>query len=195
MRLYILSAPLLVFGLVISYKDIVSFLLPDEYFLGSLVLPIVAFSGLFVGIMHRYTQVLTFHMRMDVIFMCSASALFVNILFCYMITPLLGLVGAALSTTIAYATWLLLIRLAVQNYIYPLFPWSTLIRVCCALIIAAFPVLGFFRTEFINRFLTLALSAVIGLFAYCFSLYFLGEINKKEIKSIAFLIFKKIGNS
>lgn len=61
MRLYLLAAPPLVLGIALLAPQIVAILLPEKYGEGAPVLAIVATAGLCVGILHRYSLLLSFH--------------------------------------------------------------------------------------------------------------------------------------
>ena len=184
MRLYLLAALPLIVGLVILSPYIIAILLPAKYAEGALVLPVVAVGGLFVGIMHRYSLLLSFHKRTDIIMWCSAGALLVNLLSCYLLIPQFGLVGAASSTLLAYAIWFLLIRAAAMQYRGPIFPWITLIRVCVALVGGAGGMYAIIFAKFsIGLFMLLA-SFVAGLIAYVILLFLLGEVSRKEVIAI-----------
>lgn len=188
MRLYLLVASPLVLALAILSPSIVNILLPEQYHSGALVLPAVAMGGLLVGVMHRYSLVLSFNKRTDIIMWCSACALLLNIISCFLLLPKFGILGAAFSTLIAYASWLLFIRLAASKYSSPQFPWSTFFRVCGALIIAATTMYCIKYQKFTSELLTLALSSILGFIAYGLTLLLLKEFTQKEVKSIASII-------
>ena len=192
MRLYLLAAPPLVLVLAILSRDLVMLLLPDQYHSGAEILPIVAFSGLFIGIMHRYSLLLSFHKRTDIIMWCSLAALVINLISCNLLVPKHGLLGAALSTAIAYVGWLMLVRLAALKYIGPRFPWNTLYRVICALIISAVVMVSLLQTAVLDGFFAISICLIIGMTSYTLSLFLLGEIKRDEIKSAAFAFKNRI---
>lgn len=188
MRLYLLAAPPLVLVLALLAPQIIALLLPAKYGEGESVLAIVAAAGLCVGVLHRYSLLLSFHKRTDLIMWCSACALFVNIISCFLLLPKYGIVGAAYSTLIAYASWLLVIRLAASKYSSPQFPWPTFFRVCGALLIAATAIYCITCQEFASELLTIALGFIFSFIAYGFTLLLLKEVTLKEVKSIASMI-------
>lgn len=195
MRLYLLVAPPLVLALAILSPNIVKTLLPVQYHSGAIVIPVVAAGGLLVGVMHRYSLVLSFNKRTDIIMWCSACALLVNIISCFFLLPKYGILGAACSTLIAYALWLLFIRLAASKYSSFHFPWPTFFRVCGALIIAATTMYCITYQEFASEPLELAASSILGFIAYGLALLFLNEITLNEVKSIASIISKRFNKS
>ena len=194
MRLYLLIAPPLVLVLAILSPNIVKILLPEQYHSGAFILPAVATGGLLVGVMHRYSLVLSFNKRTDIIMWCSASALLVNISSCFLLLPKYGILGAAFSTLIAYASWLLFIRLAASKYSLPQFPWATFFRVCGALIVAAATIFYIKHQEFSSNFLVLALSSVFGFIVYGLTLILFKEVTQKEFKLIISIISTRFNN-
>ena len=192
MRLYLLAAPPLVAGLAILSPHIVAVLLPAKYAEGAFVLPIVALGGLFVGIMHRYSLLLSFHKRTDIIMWCSVIALAVNLASCLLLIPIWGFVGAAISTLLAYAALLILIRLAALKYIGPSFPWMTLLRVTTSLIVGSgifYACMGIFPDTG-PAFFSIVL--LLGFLVYLVTLYALREITRKDLKSVVDSIASKI---
>lgn len=184
MRLYLVAAPPLAAALVVMSPHIVKQLLPSSYESGAEILPIVAVSGLFVGILHRYSLLLSFHKRTDLIMWCSFIALTVNLTSCWILIPTYGLIGAAISTLITYVAWLMLVRFASTNFLNPPFPWKTLFRVLVAAIM-------FFLTYEIlchylkpDNLLLHLIFTTIGFTTYTMTLLALKEFNKSELQSI-----------
>jgi O-antigen/teichoic acid export membrane protein len=195
MRLYLLVAPPLVLALAILSASISKILLPDQYHSGAFVVPVVATGGLLVGVLHRYSLVLSFNKRNDIIMWCSACALLVNIISCFLLIPKYGILGAAYSTLIAYALWLIFIRLAASMYSPPQFPWSTFFRVCSALLITAMAIYCIKYQELTSDLSTLALSFVFGFIAYGLTLFLLKEFTLNEVKSICSIIFTRFNKA
>jgi O-antigen/teichoic acid export membrane protein len=193
MRLYLLAAPPLVVALAILSPHIVALLLPDQYQAGTLVIPIVALGGLFVGVLHRYSLLLSFHKRTDTIMWCSAGALLMNLLSCALLIPKFGIIGAAISTTIAYAAWLLFIRLAAMQYHGPKFPWKTMMRCCLALLILSAVMVSILQINFFSTAFNVVLGSILGFITYGATLYILGEIRQDELKYFYLSIRSKLG--
>ncbi|MDO8989268.1 MAG: polysaccharide biosynthesis C-terminal domain-containing protein [Sideroxyarcus sp.] len=192
MRIYLLAAPPLVVALAILSPHIVGLLLPAQYQAGALVLPIVAAGGLFVGVMHRYSLLLSFHKRTDTIMWCSAGALLVNLLSCVLLIPKFGIIGAAISTVVAYASWLFFVRLAATKYHGPSFPWLTFFRASGALLVAAAAMVSILQLELTYKPLMLVLSFVFGMFAYSFALYLFREITQKDVQAVVSIISSRL---
>jgi O-antigen/teichoic acid export membrane protein len=184
MRFYLLVAPPFVLYLTTCAGRIIAFFLPEGYATGTTIIGIIATSGLLVGIMHRYSILLSFHKRTDLIFRGSAVALLVNLIACVFLIPSFGITGAAVGTTFAYASWLLSIRLAAAAYRTPRFPWRTSVRVTIALAVQ-WTVLRYVSTYISDvGMVGLALLLVLGLVAYGLSLILVREISLSEVKEI-----------
>lgn len=193
MRIYLIIAPPVVVLLALLSMDIIYLILPTKYFDGHIVFPIVGLSGLLVGVMHRYSLLLSFYKRTDIILACSVGALIANLLSCFILIPLYGLVGAAISTTIAYFLWLFFIRFAANKFAAPTFPWKTLLRVSLALAVTIPPTyLMLQKLPSPVNYLNLLFLFLFGLFFYFLLLVFFNEISKTEVKKIIFL--HKSGN-
>lgn len=183
LRLYLMTAPLLVLGIWVLAPVIVGTLLPAGYSEGVDVLRIVSCAGLLVGIMHRYSLLLSFHRRTDTILWCSGAALLVNIAVCWALVPHWRLVGAALATVLAYGSWLLFIRLAARRYRCPRFPWPTVLRVALACALAG-TAMQFLLDAPQAPGLAMGAGAFVGGAAtFVLALLLLGEVSAKELQA------------
>jgi len=183
-RLYLILTPPLVLVLALMYKEIVGLLLPTVYQSGAVVLPIVAFGGLFVGILHRYSLALSFHKRTDTIMLCSFGALSVNLIACFFLIPLYGLIGSAIGTLTAYVAWLVFIRVASSRYFSISFPWHTFIRVFLSLsVVAIFALFIKSHFDFQKSFSIFIICVIVAIF-YPALLFVSGEVNRNEINNM-----------
>ena len=149
----------------LSFNDL---FLSTDYYSGRYIFPIVILSSIAIGIMHRYSLILTMHHRMYTNLACSAVALLVNIVTAYYLVSIYGIYGAAFATLITYLTWLFVVRYVVRNEIIPKFPWGLLIKLIL-LAVLSFTVmwlianydigsrlLSFFTSFFIGQFIFFA---------------------------------------
>lgn len=183
LRLYIIFALPLVFAISILSQILLPILLPSKYSQGFIVFPIIAFSGLLVGIMHRYALLLSFHKRTDYILISSIIALVANIISCIFLIPKFGLIGAAIGTLIAYTCWLIIIKKFASKFLCPVFPWRTLICAIISLAPMSFVMITLIKIVN-NGIIALFLSGFFGLSIYFISLICLKEIKKTEIQSL-----------
>lgn len=129
MQLYLRVALPAVLVLAVLSPQFITLLLPAQYHEVGFIFPIVSVAGLLVGIMHRYSLVLSFHRRSVASMWCTGSALLVNLLASIVLVPAYGLLGAAVGTLIASASWLFFIRFTARHHKLPSFPWQTFSRV------------------------------------------------------------------
>lgn len=188
MRLYLIFTPPLVLMLALLHKEIASLLLPPAYQSGAVVLPIIAFSGLFIGILHRYSLALSFHKRTDIIMLCSVGALLVNLTACYFMIPLYDLIGAALSTFIAYFAWLVFVRIASNKYFNISFPWWTFLRVSLALLFVSIIAVIINLASNFQEISSIFINCLVVIIFYPSALLISGEINRAEINAIFSLL-------
>lgn len=184
MRLYLILAPPLALIIALAHKEITHLLLPPSYHDGAIVLAIVAFGGLFVGILHRYSLALSFRKRTDIIMVCSMGALGVNLSACYLFIPLYGLAGAAISTVIAYAAWFTFIRIASIGHFRIIFPWGTFFRVCIGLLTATAFCFLLGLNYVISPLLSIAKISTIVIVIYLLTLSVIKEFSYQEISNI-----------
>jgi hypothetical protein len=82
-----------------------------------------------------------------------------------------------------------------MKYHGPTFPWLTLFRVSCALLVAAAAMISILQQELTNKPLMLISSFLFGLFAYSLALYLFREITKKDVQTVVSIVssrFRKI---
>lgn len=124
-------------GLMITHAElVVESLLGPGFREGPAVFGIVTASGVLVGVLHRYSLLLSFHKRTDAILYCSLAALAANIAGCFALIPRYGLRGAAIATFIGYFVWLVTIRVTAARYLVPRFPLRSFARILLATVIA-----------------------------------------------------------
>jgi O-antigen/teichoic acid export membrane protein len=171
-------------GLMIAHADlIIESLLGPGFREGAAVFGIVTASGVLVGIMHRYSLLLSFHKRTDAILYCSLVALAMNIVACLVLIPRYGLTGAAVATFIGYFTWLVTIRMAASRYLVPRFPIASFGRIVVITIAAAAASILLGRTVPARNFGALALVGAAGAVIYAAMIFAIGEVRVAQIVS------------
>lgn len=192
MRFYLLIALPISAGIAALSAHIVKALLPLEYGVGAAILPIVAASAVLVGIMHRYSLVLSFHKRTDVVMRCSIAALVVDLSGCLFLIPHLGLAGAALASALGYGSWLVLIRIAVARYECPRFPWLSLVRIGLAALAGATIMRVCADRLPLHPLPALSIAFVTGLIGYAAALLLIGEFSAREIRAAEAMVKSKL---
>jgi O-antigen/teichoic acid export membrane protein len=96
----------------------------------------IALSAMLIGIMHRYTIILSALKKTLEIAKATATAVIVNIILSIFFVKNFGLIGAAWATLISSITWLIMVRIYLVDMKIPLFPWKELIKVIICIIFA-----------------------------------------------------------
>lgn len=181
-RFYLLIACLMVSGIAALSDDLVAVLLPADYRAGAAVLPIVTVAAMFVGVMHRYSLVLSFYKRSDIIMGCTLAALAINLTVCWFALPYWGILSGAIGCFCGYAAWLALIRLAVRRYVVPIFPWRAAARI--ALASGGCVLASRFGADLATGPARLVLGGFAGGLAYLFLLVLTGELSRTTLAQL-----------
>ena len=102
MRYFLFIAIPAVFGLYVLSKPILNILTTSEFASGSIVIPIIALSGLLAGVFQIVINITlivkktTFNMYIQIV------AALLNIVFNFVLIPSIGILGAAIATLISY---------------------------------------------------------------------------------------------
>ena len=110
----------------------------------------VALSAIVIGLMHRYSIILSAMKRTIEIAKATAIAVIVNIISSIILVTNFGLIGAAWSTLLSSLVWLFMMRIYLINIKIPSFPWKIFINVCICIFFASIPIkylIHFYRQE------------------------------------------------
>ncbi|MBJ7437640.1 MAG: polysaccharide biosynthesis C-terminal domain-containing protein [Sphingopyxis sp.] len=181
LRFYMLIAGIIVAGAFVLADPIIWLLLPPSYQAGAIILPIVSAGAVLVGIMHRYSLILSFHKRTDIILVCTIIALIANLVASITLVSQYGIVGGAIGSLCGYLVWFIAIRWSVRKFHAPRFPWLSLLRVllaCSASGLVMYVLAGRSLAEF-------ALAVAGGAAVYAATLFATAEISKPELAALA----------
>lgn len=187
MRVYLLLVTPIVAIVSALAPQIVGLLLPASYGQGAGIMPVIIVSAVFVGIMHRYSLVLSLHKRTDLLMWTTFAALAVKIGTTFALVPVLGILGAAVSTLLGYGSWLGFVRIVAGRYSAPIFPWKSLVRILLSGGLAALMAI----TLPSDGLLVLALAAAAALCIYGFVLVATREISFDELASLKKLLTRR----
>lgn len=181
LKIYVLLVPGIVFGVCLLYPQIANILFPEEYYAGVSVFPIVAIGGVLIGIMHRYSLLLTFHKKNNLILKASIIAFISNLLLCFVLIPRYAIIGASISTTIAYGIWFLAIKYYARKFKSPSFPFKSFIKVLVILTLLFFLFNWVVSVVEINSIIEIISAFIVYNIIYYFLLLIFGEINFNQI--------------
>jgi len=102
LRYFLLISLPAVFGLSVLAKPLLRIFTTQDFISGWLVIPIIALSGLLAGIVQIFVNTLLVVKKTKVPTYINFSAAILNVLINLLLIPLVGIVGAALSTLLSY---------------------------------------------------------------------------------------------
>lgn len=183
MRFYLLVAVLPVVMLAVAAPDIAALVLPPAYAEGWQVIPLVSVGALLVGVLHRYSLLMSFHKRTDFVMYSTLAGLVVNLGAGLLLMPMLGVTGAALSNLVGYAAWLAATRIMANRFQPAPFPWRVAGRIALAglgagLVLAVALLLPW---PVLPRLLAAAAAASL---AYLLLLLLTGELSPAELRRL-----------
>jgi O-antigen/teichoic acid export membrane protein len=102
LRYFLLISIPAFFGLSALAKPLLSIFTTEDFISGWLVIPIIAFSGLLSGIVQIFINTFFIVKKTKAQTYINFAAAFSNVLLNFLLIPSIGIVGAALSTLLAY---------------------------------------------------------------------------------------------
>jgi len=102
LRYFLLVSIPAVLGLSALAKPLLSIFTTQDFLSGWLVIPIIALSGLLAGIFQIFVNTLLIVKKTKVPTYINFAAAILNVLINLLLIPLIGIVGAAISTLLAY---------------------------------------------------------------------------------------------
>ncbi len=150
------------------HENIVNILFSEKYKHNSDIGILVGISAIIIGIMHRYTIILSAMKKTEKIAKATLVALIVNIILSYLFIIKFGLIGGAWATILSTIVWLIMIRIYLTNEKVPLFPWELFKNVFLMIFIASIPVqivLNFYNS-LLSPMLTIFFCSFIYLIVY-----------------------------
>ena len=184
-RYFLLLTIPAVFGLsVLSYPLILLFS-TVEFLPGAIVIPFVASGLIFFGLHSIISTILTSKLRTDLIAFSLILAAITNIVLNILLLPLLGILGAAISSLITYFAVFIVALYYTQKIFIINFDYLFIFKcILCSILMSL--VIYFFNPMSI---LQIFLIIILGIFVYFIGLFFMKGITKPEI----FGIFELIG--
>lgn len=110
----IFSIPVVLVLLFYS-KQISNIFLSRDYSEGHWIIPIIAFSGVFVGIASFYSEMLTITMKTKLLAKLYAIAMIINIFLNILFVPKFGIIAATINTFVSYFVLAMLVFYSAKN--------------------------------------------------------------------------------
>ena len=174
-------------GTIAIGEDIIRIVLGTDYYSCNVVLPWVVGGVFCFGLSQYIGMPLQLKEKPVYMFILILSAGILNILMNLFMILLWGIVGAAISTFLAYFVYLLFSAWVNNKFIRVMFPWKTLIKSALAAIIMYIAIMCWtnFNLGFKALLSNLMLKILLGVVTYLSILYFCREnLLQEGLKSI-----------
>jgi O-antigen/teichoic acid export membrane protein len=174
-----------VFGLLALAKPLLGIFTTEDFISGWMVIPIVAFSGLLAGTVQIFANTLLILKKTKIQTYIDFAAAVLNVLLNFILIPSIGIIGAALSTLLAYFFMAILcIHLSLKyfehDFYYPDVVKSILSSIAMYVLISHFE---------ISSILGLLEAAVMGVLVYLLMMFLLKGFNDRELSLIKKYLF------
>jgi O-antigen/teichoic acid export membrane protein len=173
------------FGLSLLAKPIILILTTSEFVeTGIIVIPLVAFSIIFYGLGDIFGLILLIYRKSGLFSIIIGISAFINLVLNIILIPKLNVLGAAISTLLAYMIYLFIICLWSRKYLKINLMSYNVIKVILASIVMS----GFVFIINPTDLLGIIISILIGVIVYFSLLLLMKEFGKNEIKTIGDII-------
>jgi O-antigen/teichoic acid export membrane protein len=189
-RVYLIVCLPAAVGLSVLALPFVALLTAPDYHDGSRIVYLVVFSSLILGLANIAMLCLAIKQQARRVGAIQIVAVVIHIGLQFLLVPRFGYVASAISTLIGYTALLLLLVLAARPYLSWPFPFSTLRNVMAASIVmglVAWGVYGMSRAGSKASPVYLLLSIGMAVPTYFLCLWWLGEVDESERKTVVML--------
>lgn len=181
LRWYLIVAGFILIGILAFSREINTTVLPAEFFAGWPVISFAAAGAFLLGILHRYSVILSVHGRNDLNVLGAGIGLLVNVIGSLLLIPRLGIVGAALGSLAGYAAFMIATLVFTQRYGAPRFPVRTLATVGGAGALAGTAARAVYGLVDGSPLLALVAGGIVLTIVYTLVTALAGEVDLKKI--------------
>ena len=190
-RYYILIGLPITVGLSALARSVVGILTAQAYSSGYKIVPVVAFGAFLVGITHRFSEVLTFYKRTDILMYCMIGAALLNIGLNFIFIPKYGYMAAAATTLIAYGADLTGRIVLSRRFFVWKFPFKSLGKAAVASAVMGVVVYPVGNSLTSSTLANLVLGVVVGMLVYAVMILLLREPQKEEIQGLLTILLRR----
>jgi O-antigen/teichoic acid export membrane protein len=187
LRYFLLVSVPAVFGLAALAKPLLTIFTTEDFISGWLVIPIIALSGLLAGVSQIFVTTLLIVKKTKLPTFINFAAAILNVLINIFLIPLIGILGAAISTLISYFFLAVLCTHISLKYFEHEFYINDIAKSVLSSI-AMYVLISYFKILSIRELLEMA---GMGMLVYLFAMFLLGGFNDKEISFIKKYIIKQ----
>jgi O-antigen/teichoic acid export membrane protein len=180
LRYFLLITIPAVFGLSALAKPLLGIFTTQDFLSGWLVIPIIAFAGLLAGIFQILINILFLVKETKFATYINIIAAASNVMLNLLLIPSIGIIGAALSTLIAYLLMIILcIRISMKHFVFDFYFYDIAKSIFSSLAMYLF-VSRFYISNVYELFGVTA----IGAFVYVFMMFIVGGFSKYELSIV-----------
>lgn len=189
-RYYLLIGFPATVGLTVLSKPVMHLLTAPAYFPGYRVIPFVAFSLFLVGITNRFSVVLSYHKRTNLIMFCNLTCATLNLGLNFLFIPKYGYVAAAATTLVAFAADLLIKIGMSRHFLVWQFPFKSFGKIVVASAVMSIIVYRLGNSLSASNLVNLMVGICTGAVVYSAMLLLLRELRPEEIREVRALAFR-----
>jgi len=180
LRYFLLITIPAVFGLSALAKPLLGIFTTQDFLSGWLVIPIIALSGLAVGIFQIFVNIMLLVKETKSATYINIIAAVSNVLLNLLLIPSIGILGAALSTLISYFLMIVLcIHISMKHFVFDYYFYDI-----AKSIFSSFTMYLFVSRFIISNVYELFGVAAMGAFVYIFVMFIIGGFSKCELSVV-----------
>jgi O-antigen/teichoic acid export membrane protein len=174
LKFFLLVALPAVVGLTVLSNSLLLLLTTAEFTSGYLVIPLVALSAVFNGIVQILSNIIFIFKETKFSFYITGIAALFNIIFNILMIPLIGFIAAAISTLLSFVIMFILCFLKTVKYIEIKMEFIFLLKIVLSSIVMGVIV-------YISSINNMYISIILGIFIYFLLIFLLKTFNKNEL--------------
>lgn len=183
-RYYLIFCLPAVIGLTVLAKPAINILTAPEYYEGYRIIPFVALSTLFLGLIQRFGIGFCYYKKTYLATFCMVASGLLNLGLNFLLIPKYGYMAAAATTLISYAFFLILQVVVSRRYFIWEFPFKSLAKVVCASMIMGAVVYPIGNSLTPSILINLVLGICVGVAVYSLMLFLFRELKPSEIQAL-----------
>ncbi len=179
-RYYILIAFPAALGLSILSRSVITIITSPSYYEGYIIIPLVSFGAFLLGLQWWAQLGIILNNKTSKTAKMVLISGICNIILNFILVPVLGYFGAAISTFISYFILLILCIKISNEYLKWEFPLNSFLKILIASSVMGLVLIAityFIKVSFMNLLVLITTGAVI----YLIVLFLIGEFKKEEI--------------
>jgi O-antigen/teichoic acid export membrane protein len=176
---FILCLPVIT-GWILLGKPILNIFTSEDFRTGVEIIPYIGASSFLLGLNQYFTKPIELEKKTKLLAKIMISAGLINVILAFILIPMYGMKGAALSTLIAYI-YLTIVNLVIsKRFLKYRLPSSSIIKIVIATGVMGVT-LFILKRYIVFNLIHLVLIISFAVIVYFLALYLLGDIHKTEI--------------